>query len=121
MVEIKPCVVEVGNFCGAQMAASKPWVFNHDGVWQSAFFLPLLDHQLNPPRIGQDWDQGGVGEVSCQVGQIQWQACANHQRVDTCLECVFDIKLVGAQRLHDVQGNQPLALGQLTRTRNLPV
>ena len=118
-VKVEAAVVQIGNLGGTQVATGQARVLNHDGIGQTALFFPLLDDQLHAAGVGQDRDQFGLGVLLGQFGQVQRQAGADDHGIDTGFEGGPHVGGVGADRLHDVDGDQAKAHGQLAGAGDL--
>ena len=118
--KIEACIVQVTDSGSAQVTSSQFWVFNDYRIRQAAAFFPFFYQQLYATRIRQNRDQCSCRVIFGQIGQIQWQTRTYYQRIDFGLQRGFDEFGVSTHGLHDVDGNQSTALGNLACTVNFP-
>jgi len=119
--EVKTAILQVGHLGRAQVPAGQARVLDHDGVGQTAFLFPFAHQQLHATGVRQDGDECHLGVLAGQLGQIQRQASAHHQRVGAALQRLLHIGLVGAQRLHHVHRDRALALRSRARAADFAV
>ena len=110
-VEIEARVVHVGDPRGAEVAAGVAGMLDHDGVGQAALLRSHLRTTSCTPRAS---DRMGISPtlrvVRRQVGQVQRQPGADHDRVDAAFQRLRDVAGVLAHRAHHVDGQQAAAL-----------
>ena len=118
--KVKAGIVQILHFGRAQVSRSQTRVLDHHGIGQAPALFPLLDQQLNATRIRQNGDKRSLGVILGQIGQIQRQTRAHHQGIDFGFKRGLDVFGIRPQRLHDVDGNQATAFGDLARAVDFP-
>ena len=80
-LEIEARIGEILDLRRAEVAAGVARMLDDDRVGQAALARPFLDDELDAARVGQDRNQRDVGIIGGEVGQVERQPGAHHDRV----------------------------------------
>ena len=124
-LEVETAIAEVRDPRRAEVPARMAGMLDDHGRRQPLPALPFLPQQRHAAGLGQDGDQGGARMVLRELGQVQRQPRAHHQRVDAGLERRPHRGRVVAHRAHHIDRQQatpfaePASRPDLTRQRLL--
>jgi len=109
--EVEARVLQVGEIGHTEMTTRVGRMFDHDGIGQTAFFHPLLQHQRDTAAIGQNRDQCDIVGLG-HVRQVERQARAHDDRVSAVLAGDAHIVCLRIDCLHHIDGNHAAASGE---------
>jgi hypothetical protein len=96
-------------------------MLDDDGVGQASLAPPLADQQRDAAGVGKDRNQRDLRPWRRELGQVQRQAGAHHDRVGTARARLAHEVRVLRYRAHDVDGDRTTAACELSRRDDLAV
>src|SRR5690606_27455145 len=105
----------------AQVTTRETRILDDDGVGQAILAHPFFEDDGNAAYVGQNGNDGSLGVVAGELGQVQRQTGAHHNGVGPGFARLAYVAGVFLDGLHDIDRNGAVAPRKLTRRFDFPV